>query len=61
MFSPKFVSKSKRLINDKRGGEVEDRERGILLVFLRILNGIVRFTWFFKEQMDTPNIKEYLM
>jgi hypothetical protein len=40
---------------------VEDRERGILLVFLRILNGIVRFTWFFKEQMDTPNIKEYLM
>jgi hypothetical protein len=40
---------------------VEDRERGILLVFLRILNGIVRFTWFLKEQMDTSNIKEYLM
>jgi hypothetical protein len=39
---------------------VEDRETGILLV-LRILNGIVRFTWFFKEQMDAPNIKEYLM
>jgi hypothetical protein len=40
---------------------VEERERGILLVFPRILNGIVRFTWFLGEQMDTPNIKECLM
>jgi hypothetical protein len=40
---------------------VEERERGILLVFPKILNGIVRFTWFFKEQMGIPNIKEYLM
>jgi hypothetical protein len=32
MFSPKFVSKSRRLFNDKVG-EVEERERGILLGF----------------------------
>ncbi len=40
---------------------MEERERGILLVFPKILNGTVRFTCFFKEQMDTPNIKEYLI